>query len=187
MDEQNLIEGLKRGDMAAFKYLADTHQRKVFKTCSRFLLNKEDAEDVAQEVFIEVFNNINQFRSEARFSSWIYRIAVTKSLDELRKRNRKKRISSIGRHLGLEDIANWITEKTRPDTDLEAKEKWQNLLDILNTLSESQRIAFTLSKIEEFSHSEIADIMQISAASVDSLIYRARQNLRKALVDWHKY
>jgi RNA polymerase sigma factor (sigma-70 family) len=186
MDEQNLIELLKRGDMAAFKCLADAYQGKVLATCNRFLLNKEDAEDVAQEVFIEVFSNIRQFRNEARFSTWIYRIAVTKSLDELRKRSRKKRISSFGQLIGLEDIANWITEKTRPDTDLEAKEKWQSLLDILNTLPESQRIAFTLSKIEDFNHSEIADIMQISSIAVDSLIYRARQNLKTALADWHK-
>jgi RNA polymerase sigma-70 factor, ECF subfamily len=186
MDERHLIELLKRGDIAAFKFLVERYQRKVLTTCYRFLLNHQDAEDVAQEVFIEVFNTIHQFRNEARLGTWIYRIAVTKSLDELRKRNRKKRISSIGKFLGLDDIVHWIAEKTRPDTDLEAKDNWTALSEVLNTLPENQRIAFTLSKIEDFSHIEIADIMQTSSAAVDSLVYRAKQNLKIALADWHK-
>jgi RNA polymerase sigma-70 factor, ECF subfamily len=186
MDEQNLIELLKHGDMTAFKVLAEVYQRKVLATCYRFLLNQEDAEDIAQEVFIEVFNTIRQFRHDAALGTWIYRIAVTKSLDELRKRSRKKRISSIGKLLGLEDIAHWIAEKTRPDTDLEEKDNWTALSEVLNTLPDNQRIAFTLSKIDDFSHIEIAEIMQTSPMAIDSLVYRAKQNLKIALADWQK-
>jgi RNA polymerase sigma-70 factor (ECF subfamily) len=185
MEEQTLIEWLKRGDLSAFKHLLDMYQRKVLTTCYRFVLNRQDAEDIAQEVFIEVFNSINDFRRHSKLSTWIYRIAVTKSLDEIRKRNRQKRISSVGRLLGLEEISFWFAEKSRPDTDFEQTENWDILLDLLNTLPENQRIAFTLSKIDAYHHAEVAEIMQLSVVAVDSLVYRAKQNLKIALANWN--
>jgi RNA polymerase sigma factor (sigma-70 family) len=186
MDEQNLIEQLKRGDMLAFQYLVDVYQRKVLATCHRFLLNQEDAEDVAQEVFIEIFNSIAQFRGDSKLTTWIYRIAATKSINEIRRQRSKKRWSAFGKLLGLEDILNSVMDKKRPDTDFEEAENWSGLMAVLNTLSENQRMAFTLSKIDDLNHKEIADIMQTSVVAIDALVYRAKQNLKAVLVDWDK-
>ena len=96
MEEAELLQKLKAGDKAAFSELVRLYSNRVINTCYRFLLDKEDAEDVSQEVFIEVFQSIGSFRGDAKLSTWIYRIAVTRSLDEIKKRNRKKRLSSEG-------------------------------------------------------------------------------------------
>jgi RNA polymerase sigma-70 factor (ECF subfamily) len=178
MEDQQLIEELKCGNEVAFTLLLSTYQFKVLNICFRFLLHQHDAEDVAQDVFVEVFNSIGTFKSESKLSTWIYRIAVTKSLDELKKRKRKKRITSFGKLLGLEQIAEWVTGIERPDKTLLENEAFEILLSVLNELPESQRIALTLSKIEGYTSAEIAEIMATSITAVDSLIYRAKKQLK---------
>jgi RNA polymerase sigma-70 factor, ECF subfamily len=178
MTENQLITALQQGDVSAFKYLLRQHQRQVLTICYRFVLNQQDAEDIAQEVFIEVFHSIHEFRREASFNSWIYRIAVTKSLDELRHRKRKKRISSIGKLFDLEEWSHRLAGKSRPDTDLEKVETWNQLLALLDQLPENQRVAFTLSKIQHHSNTEIAEIMLVTVSAVESLIHRARVRLK---------
>lgn len=96
MFETAQIDLLKQGNKEAFCELVKANRKMVFNICYRFLLNKEDAEDISQEVFIEVFHSIHQFRREAKLSTWLYRIAVTKSLDEIKRLKRKKRYSSGG-------------------------------------------------------------------------------------------
>lgn len=181
MTDENLIGRLKQGDKSAFTELVDQYGSKVINTCYRFVLDKEDAEDLSQEVFMEVFYSIKSFRGDAKLSTWIYRIAVTKSLDEIKKRNRQKRITSIGKLLHLEDVALWLTGGFRPDTLLEGKEKLKEVMQALDTLPDSQRVAFTLSKIEGYSNSEIAEIMHASTDAVESLIYRAKKKIGNEL------
>ena len=181
MNDSQLISQIKSGDKAAFAELVAAYQKTVLNICYRFLLHREDAEDVAQEVFMEVYHSINKFRGDSALSTWIYRIATTKSLDEIKKRNRQKRISSFGELLGLDKIINWTTGKERPDKILEEEEDVSLLMEALNRLPESQRIALTLSKIEGHSNTEVAEIMQTSLTAVDALIYRAKQNLKSFL------
>ncbi|MCX6223394.1 MAG: sigma-70 family RNA polymerase sigma factor [Bacteroidia bacterium] len=108
MEDTDFMRRLKAGDNAAFNELVMIYRNRVINTCYRFLLSRNDAEDVSQDVFIEVFQSIRSFRGNSKLSTWIYRIAVTKSLDELKKRKRKKRISSLGKMLHLDDVAGWI-------------------------------------------------------------------------------
>jgi RNA polymerase sigma-70 factor, ECF subfamily len=161
--------------------LVCTYQKNVINICYRFLLNKEDAEDVAQEVFIEIFHAIHKFKGESKLSTWIYRIAVSKSLDELKKRNRQKRISSVGEAIGLDQIVHWMRSNDRPDKKIEENEQLAILMKTLDRLPENQRIALTLSKIERTSNAEIAEIMKTSLTAVDSLIYRAKQKLKATI------
>ena len=86
MNEQELIQGLREGNETAFKYLVDTYQDRVFNTALGIVQNAEDAEDVAQEVFIQVYRSIHSFKGESKLSTWLYRIATTRSLDLLRSR-----------------------------------------------------------------------------------------------------
>jgi RNA polymerase sigma-70 factor, ECF subfamily len=172
-----LLRRLKNGDQAAIKELVTDYGNKVINICYRFLLNKEDAEDISQEVFIEVFQSIRTFRGEAKLSTWIYRIAVTKSLDEIKRRNRKKRLSSLGSILHIDDVANWISGGTMPDKSIHEREKMNELNHILNSLPDSQRVAFTLSKLDGYSNTEIATIMKTTTIAVESLIYRAKKKL----------
>lgn len=177
MNEADLLHQLKRGDEAAFAQLIAVYQKKVLNICFRFFLNREDAEDISQEVFIEAFHSIKYFKEEAKLSTWLYRIAVSKSLDEIKKRKRKKRISSYGKLLGIEQITDWMVGNDRPDTKLEENEAHTQLLSVLEQLPENQRVALTLSKIEGYSSAEVAEIMETSINAVDSLIYRAKKNL----------
>lgn len=171
------------GERGAFKELLTIYSSKVVNTCYRFLLNKEEAEDVAQEVFIEVFQSIHSFKGNAKLSTWIYRIAVTKSLDEIKKRNRKKRISSLGKMLHLDEFTNLLIGADKADCNIHNKEQMVQLSKALSKLPDNQRIAFTLGKIEGYSNIEIAAIMNISTIAVESLVYRAKKKVSTDLLN----
>ena len=181
MNDAELLGKLKAGDKAAFSQLVSLYSGRVLNTCYRFLLNKHDAEDISQEVFIEVFQSVQSFRGDAALSTWIYRIAVTKCLDEIKKRNQKKRFTSLGKILHLDDIAHWIGGGAMPDKRLNETDKMQQIEQALNTLPDNQRTAFTLSKIEGYTNAEIAEILNTTLVAVESLIYRAKKNVSDAL------
>ena len=131
---------------------------------------------------IQIFESINEFRGDSKLSTWIYRITVSKCLDEIKKRNRKKRISSIGKLLQIDTISNWLTGGSMPDKIIHEEEKLREVAIVLNTLPENQRIAFTLSKIDGFSNNEIAEIMNVTTIAVESLLYRAKKKTTQELL-----
>ena len=188
MDEKALHDGLRCGNSAAFQQLVDQHQYKVINTCYGFVHNKEDAEDIAQEVFLEVYSSIATFRQESKLSTWIYRICVTKSLDFLRKQKRKKRAgflrSMFSRDKEVEQVPS--SPSTNPHANIERREREQILRQAVDALSENQKIAITLSQYEGFSYQEIADIMDTTVSAVESLIHRAKENLRKKLYHYYE-
>lgn len=179
-DEEFLLK-IKSGDKTAFKELVAQYSQQVLNTCYRFLLNKEDAEDISQEVFIEIFQSINSFRGDAKLSTWIYRIAVTKCLDEIKKRKRKKRITSFGKLLHLDEVTSWLSGGPKADKSILEKEQMKEMQEALNKLPDNQRVAFTLSKIEGYSNKEIADIMRTSTALVESFISRGKKKVSEEL------
>jgi RNA polymerase sigma-70 factor (ECF subfamily) len=181
MENPDLLQKLRAGDKAAFSELVKQYSNRVINTCYRFLLDKEDAEDISQEVFIEIFQSIKTFKGEAKLSTWIYRIAVTKSLDEIKRRKRKKRISTFGKILHLDEVADFISGGPAADKSIHEKEKMCEIMQALNTLPDNQRVAFTLSKIEGYSNKEIADIMRTTIDAVESLMYRAKKSISSEL------
>lgn len=181
MTEEELVYELKLGNPIAFQELLNLYQKSVIAICYRFLLNEMEAEDIAQEVFLEVYLSIKNFKRESKLSTWIFRISTTKSLDELRKRRRKKRISSIGKIFGLDLVMHLMADPARPDELISEKESFDALQKQLDSLPENQRIALTLSKIDNYNSSEVGEVMGISAAAVDSLVYRAKQSLRRKI------
>jgi len=171
-----------------FKSLVAEHQDMVINTCWRFVFNREDAEDLAQDVFVEVFRSFEQFREESKLSTWIYRIAVTKSLDHLRRLNRKKRFSSLKRMIGLTDPADALAAPSRdnPAEVLAGNDRARVLHDAINSLPESQKTAFVLSKQEGYSNQEIADILKTSIPAVESLVHRAKKKLHDKLYAYYE-
>ncbi|NTV68141.1 MAG: RNA polymerase sigma factor [Chlorobaculum sp.] len=167
----------------SFSELVAEHQDMVVNTCFRFVFNREDAEDLAQEVFIEVYRSLEKFREESKLSTWIYRIAVTKSLDHLRKLKRKKRFSSLKRVIGIDDPADSIPAPSddNPGDALVSKERVAVLQNALDALPDNQKTAFLLSKQDGYSNQEIADILQTTIPAVESLIHRAKKNLQSRL------
>jgi RNA polymerase sigma factor (sigma-70 family) len=182
LTEQLLIEQLKQGNEAAFREIVETRQGLVYNTVLGLLQNNEDAEDVTQDVFIKVFESVHQFKGESAFSTWLYRVAVTTALEYLRKKKRKKRFAFVTSLFGddqnpLHDPPDFM----HPGVQLDNRENASILMGTIRKLPENQRIAFTLHKVEGLSYQEVADIMQTSISAIESLIHRARQNLKKML------
>jgi RNA polymerase sigma-70 factor (ECF subfamily) len=187
--EENLITHLKSGKQTAFSQLLDDYQQKVFGTCISFVPNKEDAEDIAQEVFLEVFKSISKFKGDSKLSTWIYKIATNKCLEFIRKKNTKKRFAFMQTIIGNEiplDKTSYFTEVNHPGILLENKEKSETIYLAINTLPESQKIVFTLAKLDGKSYQEIVEITGKSLSSIESLMFRAKKNLQEKLTNFYK-
>jgi len=166
-----------------FRTLVGEHQEMVINTCYRFVFNRQDAEDIAQDVFVEVFRSLDRFREESKLSTWIYRIAVTKSLDHLRRLKRKKRFTSLKRIIGAEDPTLNLPTSARdnPEETMLEGERTAVLQNALNSLPDNQKTAYLLSKQDGHTNQEIADIMETSVSAVESLVHRAKKNLQEKL------
>ena len=184
--ETELVNQLKQGDSAAFKQLVETYQDQVYNTCLGFLRHPDDAEDMAQEVFVEVHRSIGGFRLESRLSTWIYRIAVSKSLELIRKHKRRKRFASVLAVFKSDPPARNEDEYIHPGIILENKEQARVLYAAIERLPQNQRIAFTLHKIEGLSYQQISEVMENTLPAVESLMHRARGNLRTYLRAYHE-
>jgi RNA polymerase sigma factor (sigma-70 family) len=160
----------------------------VYNTALGILQNTFDAEDLAQEVFVQVFHSVKNFKGDCKLSTWLYRITVTKSLDFLRAKKRKKRFAFVQSLFGNENNEPLVEQATfvHPGVQLENKERATILFKAIDKLPENQKIAFTLSKVDGLSYQEIADVMQLSVSSIESLLFRAKSNLQKYLGDYYK-
>jgi RNA polymerase sigma-70 factor (ECF subfamily) len=189
LEEKEFIQALKSRDSLAYSKLIDDFQDKVFGTCMSFVPNKEDAEDIAQEVFLEVFNSIDKFKGKSKLTTWVYRITTNKCLEFIRKRNTKKRFAFLqsitGNVLPL-DKTTYFTEINHPGIQLENKELNETLFKAINSLPESQSVVFTLHKIDGKSYDEIAEITNKSLSSVESTMFRAKKNLKSILENYYK-
>lgn len=189
MTDPTFIEALRSGKQAAYNRLLKEFEQKVFATCLSFVPNKEDAEDIAQEVFLEVFRSISKFKGEAKLSTWIYRIATNKCLEFIRKKNSKKRFAFMQSIFGNEiplDKTQFFTEFKHPGIVLEHKEKSETIFKAINLLPENQRVVFTLAKVDGKSYQEIVEITGKSLSSVESIMFRAKKNLQQRLEKFYK-
>ena len=139
------------------------------------------AEDITQEVFITVFKSILSFNEKSALSTWIYRITVNKSLDHLRAKNRQKRQGIFSRIFNTEEDVPDPPVFDHPGILLERKEDARYLFEAIETLPDNQKTVFILTQIEELPQKEIAEIMNLSIKAVESLLQRAKANLRKKL------
>ena len=186
MNERELITLLKKKDRDAFKTIVDTWQEMVYNTALGILQNEEDAEDTAQEVFIQVFESIGSFKEESKFSTWVYRITVSKAMDHIRKKKRKKRFAFIQSLYGKED-GPMIEPPDffHPGVSIENKENATALFKAINQLSDNQKTAFVLSRMEGLSYLEIGEIMKLSDSAVDALLQRAKKKLQETLKEFY--
>jgi len=180
------IQALQAGDTTAYRQLVEGFQDQVVNTCYGFVQKREDAEDLAQEVFIEVFRSVGKFRKDAKLSTWVYRIAVNKSLEYIRFHKRKKRFAWRQSLSDMTEAEEPKAMSDHPGMSLEQQELARALFEKINLLPENQRIAFTLSKVEDLAYKEIAEVMKISLSSVESLVHRAKKNLKKYLAKTYR-
>ncbi len=184
--ESVLIAQLKDGDEAAFKTIVELWQDMVHNTVLGIVQNETEAEDITQEVFIKVFESIGSFKGESKFSTWLYRIATTKALDFLRSKKRKKRFGFIKSLFGSEHSDEpQLTDFYHPGIQLENKERSAVLFRAIGRLPENQKVAFTLHKLEGLSYQEVSEVLKTTVSAVESLMSRARVNLKKDLQNFY--
>jgi RNA polymerase sigma factor (sigma-70 family) len=187
LGEEDLIRLLIDGDETAYRSLMEQYADMVYNTSLSVLQNANDAEDITQEVFIEVFQSIHKFEKKSSLKTWIYRITVTKSLDEVKKIKSLKRGSLFTRVFKSKEDRSMpdVPHFHHPGVQLEQKEDAAILFMAIDKLPDNQKAAFTLHKIEQLSHQEIADILKLTTSSIESLIFRAKQNLQKYLENYY--
>ena len=187
MEEKQLLQGLQSRQESAFRYLVDSYQTKVYNTVLAIVQNSEEAEDVAQEVFMEVYESVEKFRGDSKLSSWVYRIATTKALEAYRKRKTQKRWGGFLSSLFGEnnEVVHDPADFVHPGILLENKERSTILFKAINKLADNQKIAFTLHHVEGLSYQEITEVMRLSLSSVESLLFRAKTNLKAFLKDYY--
>jgi len=188
LSEHELIKLLRNNDPTACKMLVERHGDLVFNTALGLLLHRSDAEDIAQEVFAYAFQSVEKFRGEAKVSTWLYRITLSKSLDFLKAKKRAKRFGFL-QSIYEPEGAKLAVDKPHfqhPGVLMEHQERAQILFLAIEKLQDNQKTAFVLHKLEDLSYTEIAEVMALSLASVESLLFRAKQNLRQYLGNWYE-
>lgn len=191
MTDRQFIEGIINKDQKCFKEFVDLYQPLVVNTCNSFLHCKKDAEDVAQEVFVEAYLSIEKFVGKSKLSTWLYRISVNKSLNYIRDNKKRSIVKNIGTFFsGGKNSAFQIEDESSQlayNNDGEIlDEKIALLHKSINTLPKNQRIAFTLSKFDELSYIQISEIMNLSLPAVEGLIHRAKMNVQKEIINFYK-
>ncbi len=181
MNEEIDIAALQKGDEKAYQELVKVFAKPIFNTCYYILQNKVEAEDLTQEIFLTVFQSITFFKGDSKLSTWIYRIAINKCHELLRFKNRKKR---LGIKIPIFDSLLEIKTEA-PDEILHHDERRKVLFKAISKLPENQQIAYTLYNMDELSYQEIAESMNLSLSAIESLIFRAKQNLRKSLYEYY--
>jgi RNA polymerase sigma factor (sigma-70 family) len=182
LNQPELIVQLQQGDETAFKKLVDEWQDMVYNTALGIVQNADDADDITQEVFIQVYKSISSFKGDSKFSTWLYRITLGKALDHEKKKKRQKRFGFVQSLFGAgEDEQVHAVEFDHPGVQLEKKERAIELFNALKQIPDKQRIAFTLHKLEGQSYQEVAEIMNTTLYAVESLMGRAKTNLKKEL------
>ena len=166
-----------------FEDLYHEFKNMVYNLALQYVQHAEDAEEITQDVFVAVANSLDKFRNEAKPSTWIYRITINKSLDFIKAKRRHKRFalftSLLYRETNIE--VNQSAHFDHPGVKLEQKESLRELFSAINQLPDQQKTALILQKIERKSQIETAEIMNISAKAVESLVQRAKTNLLKKI------
>lgn len=183
LSDKALISLIKLGDREAFNILVKRYEKKVFNILYLQLGPINDLEDLAQEVFLRIFKNINKFRGEAQFSTWIYRIVLNLSYDYKRK---NKNIFSLNENIdekSQEVFENIIpTTEDDPEKTLERMELRMRIRKAIKSLSKEYQEVLILREFEGLSYEEIAKILNCPMGTVESRLFRARDELRKKLI-----
>ena len=186
LSEEDFLTLLFRDKERAYRYLVSRYAEQIYNRCINTVRNVEDAEDLTQEVFTVVYLSLDQFQGKSKVSTWIYSIALNKSKEFLRKKTRQKR---SGSHIEVDKPESTFTPDQiinfdHPGVQLEDKELAKVLFSALDQLADNQRLAFTMHKIEGYSYDEIAEKLNVTKSSVESLMYRAKKNLQELLKNY---
>jgi RNA polymerase sigma-70 factor, ECF subfamily len=186
MEDEKLMAETAQGDEYAFELLVKRHQSRMLNLIYRFIGNRTQARDLAQEVFIRVWQAAPRYKPQAKFTTWIYRLTANLCLNELKSSDRKK-LFFLGSSDEVSRIWNEESDVSPSAEDLLlAEERSRQISLALQNLPENQRMALLLKRYENLSYHEIAKIMDCSVSAVESLLVRAKRNLQEKLILFEK-
>ncbi len=188
VDEEVLVQGARRGDLKAYDELVRRYQERIYATIYHMTANHEDANDLAQESFIKAFQALKSFKGGSSFYTWLYRIAVNKTINFLKQRKNRIHLSLNDLDFNTEhdpDLVALISEQT-PRRAINLSELQEKLNEALLKLSEPHRLAVVLHDVQGMSHDEIAKVMDCNIGTVRSRLFYARQQLQALLSDYLK-
>ena len=183
IDEKELIQRAIKGDETAFETLMLSYQTQIYNLCFRTVGNQDDAADMTQEAFLKAWRYLSSFQFESAFSTWLYRLATNCCLDLLRSKKRRPTISLVSEDEdGEEQSFDPVDPAPQPEEALIRKEEQAQLQEALASLEDTQRQIITLRVVNDLSYTEIAEILDLKEGTVKSRLSRARENLRKKLL-----
>lgn len=188
MNDKQLIKQILQQNDKAYQLLVEKYKKLVYSAIYRLVRDTSDAEDIFQDVFLEVFRSIHFLRNENDLSGWLFKISYNKAISFLRKKNPARANSNFENEFQLAGETNKysLIEHQTPDRKLEEQEAEFILYTAIDQLPEMQKKALLMHKFECYSHKEIGEIMNLSISSVESLIYRAKVSLKKSLYSYFK-
>jgi len=187
-EEDALVQRAQKGDLAAYDELVRRYQERIYATLYHMTSNHEDANDLAQEAFIKAYTAIRSFKGGSSFYTWVYRIAVNKTINFLKQRKNRSAMSLNDLDFNAEkdpDLVALISDKT-PRRDAALSELQKKLNEAMLKLSDQHRLVVTLHDVQGLAHEEIAEIMECNVGTVRSRLFYARQQLQGYLADYLK-
>jgi RNA polymerase sigma factor (sigma-70 family) len=188
IEEAELVRKARHGDLESYDELVRRYQERIYATIYHMTSNHEDANDLAQEAFIKAFHALKSFKGGSSFYTWVYRIAVNKTINFLKQRKNKAQMSLDDLDFNAEhdpDLVALISDKT-PRREVNLAELQEKLNGAMQKLSEPHRLVVTLHDVQGLSHEEIAKIMDCNIGTVRSRLFYARQQLQAYLSDYLK-
>jgi RNA polymerase sigma factor (sigma-70 family) len=183
-----LVAAAREGDMRAYDQLVQRYQERIYATVYHMTSNHEDANDLAQETFIKAYSALKSFKGDSSFYTWVYRIAVNKTINFLKQRKNKVSLSLNDLDFNVEndpELVAFVSDKT-PRRDIALTELQEKLNKAMQKLSDVHRMVVTLHDVQGLSHEEIANIMDCNVGTVRSRLFYARQQLQAYLSDYVK-
>jgi RNA polymerase sigma-70 factor (ECF subfamily) len=187
-EEMELVKRARGGDLPAYDELVRRYQERIYATVYHMTSNHEDANDLAQDAFIKAYHALKSFKGGSSFYTWVYRIAVNKTINFLKQRKNKAHLSLDDLDLNAEhdpDLVALISDKN-PRREVSLAELQEKLNAAMQKLSEPHRLVVTLHDVQGLSHEEIAKIMDCNIGTVRSRLFYARQQLQAHLSDYLK-
>jgi RNA polymerase sigma-70 factor (ECF subfamily) len=178
-DDTQLVKASQQGDQDAFALLVQRHQRLVFNLSLRMVQDYEDASEVTQEAFLAAWQGLPSFRGEARFATWLYRIAYHCCLRQLERRKRERDLQAV---IQAEHILDGINKVQRTEDILELRDRQAVVLDQLAQLPAKYRSVLILRHLQEMTYEEMADSLSMPIGTIKTHLFRARQLLKERLL-----
>jgi RNA polymerase sigma-70 factor (ECF subfamily) len=185
-DDEVLVRRTQKGDSAAFDILVGRYKERLYVTVYHMTANHEDANDLVQDTFIKAFKSLNSFRGQSSFYTWVYRIAVNRTINFIKRRKTRNQYSLDDLDSSIQtdpDLVEMMSHVT-PRREVGLTELHEKLNEALQKLSESHRAVVTMHDVQGMTHADIAKVMRCSEGTVRSRLFYARQQLQGMLSDY---